>query len=304
MLLFLLLTRLLQIMPVLVDGEGTVCIRWSSIFILISLIKTKNGKQWLHRDKEEKSAAPGICPHCLMLWCLFKAAQSNILAQSFSWVSPAMTLEHTDCQPGTISEPLDGRKFQSSNSKVCGSTQIFCYRFFARLVFKTSCRFNEMQNKKPWIKTQVWTLEANRVGRWMIHKLELQRIKNFKELKCIFSKGSNYNTSWKNSSLCRCLIKASKQAHFFSQHHNQTSITGKTLTFFSLTKWEWKKVPQQLVSFLGLGTSSKAPWTHSSSAGLVNWELWSHQWCEAAAKINPDANICKVSVNPATCAAK
>lgn len=122
----------------------------------------------------------------------------------------------------------------------------------------------------------------------MIHKLNLQRIKNFRELKCVFSKGPNYNISWRNPRLCGCWIKASKKAFCFSSTITKQLLQEITLTFFPLMKLGWKKVPQQLVSFLGLGTSSKAPWTQSSSAGelgvMISPMMWgsckNQPWCQ------------------------
>lgn len=104
-------------------------------FHLISLVKVKSGKQRLHvlSKKNLQLLEYVLTGGYYSTWS--KAAQSPILAQRSNWVSPAMT--QWNMQPGTTFEPLDSRKFPSSNSKVCGSNQrnwvlqIFCnFDFF------------------------------------------------------------------------------------------------------------------------------------------------------------------------------
>lgn len=58
LLLFLLLTRLLQIMPILVDGGANVCICCFFFFTFISLVKTKKGKQRLHVLRKKNLQLP------------------------------------------------------------------------------------------------------------------------------------------------------------------------------------------------------------------------------------------------------
>lgn len=96
LLLFLLLTRHLQIMPILVDGGANVCICWSFFFHFHFTRQNKKGKTTISCVKEEKSAAPRIHPYCLIYYSAWsKAAQSQILAHIFDWVSPAMTQWNT-----------------------------------------------------------------------------------------------------------------------------------------------------------------------------------------------------------------
>ena len=73
----------------------------------------------------------------------------------------------------------------------------------------------------------------------MIHKLDLQRIKNYKGLEYIFSKGSSNNTTWRR--LCEHLIKASKQVYLCSSSPTTIPVLRKYANFFSLCKMRMEK---------------------------------------------------------------
>lgn len=123
--------------------------------------QNKKWKTTIACVKEEKSAAPGIHPYCLILQCLVQSCSVTNISTEF-WLSQPSndTVEYTvsPAQPPSlwmagISKPKS-RSVWFLPEKLL---QIFCYFDF----FLISCRFNEIWKKTPLNQNSVLNFKTN-----------------------------------------------------------------------------------------------------------------------------------------------